>query len=77
MDEKSRLKQAFWADGISRKNYYLFGDAISFDTAYGTNKYSMIFAPFTGINHHRQSITFGAGFLANEKTESFVWLSEK
>lgn len=77
MDEKNKLKHVFWADGISRKNYYLFGDAISFDTTYGTNKYSMIFAPFTGINHHRQSITFGAGFLANEKTESFVWLFEK
>jgi len=53
MDDNSRLKYVFWADGISRKNYYLFGDAVSFDTAYGTNKYSMIFAPFTGINHHR------------------------
>jgi hypothetical protein len=37
----------------------------------------MIFAPFTGINHHRQSITLGAGFLENEKIESFVWLFEK
>jgi hypothetical protein len=34
----------------------------------------MIFAPFTGVNHHLQSIFFGAGFLANEKTESYIWL---
>jgi hypothetical protein len=55
----------------------LFGDVVSFDTTYRTNQYSMIFAPFTGINHHRQSITLGAGFLENEKIESFVWLFEE
>ena len=57
---------------LVEKKYYLFGDVISFDTTYGTNKYSMIFAPFTGINHHRQSVTFGVGFLANEEVESIV-----
>jgi hypothetical protein len=34
----------------------------------------MIFAPFTGVNHHLQSVFFGAGFLHNEKEESYVWL---
>jgi len=33
----------------------------------------MVFVPFTGVNHHRQSITFGAGFLANEKIESYIY----
>ncbi|KAK8946753.1 Protein FAR1-RELATED SEQUENCE 5 [Platanthera zijinensis] len=55
----------------------MFGDLLSFDTTYSTNKYAMIFAPFTGLNHHRLSITFGAALLANEKTESFFWLFEK
>ena len=45
--------------------------------AYSINKYSMIFAPFTGLNHHRQYVTFGAAFLANEKVDSFTWLFEK
>jgi hypothetical protein len=34
----------------------------------------MIFAPFTGVNHHIQSVLFGAVFLANEKIESYEWL---
>ena len=51
MDEKSMLKYMFWPNGTSIKKYYLFGDAISFDIVYETNKYSMIFAPFTKINH--------------------------
>lgn len=52
VDGEGRLKCVFWADGLSRKNYSLFGDVVSFDTTYETNRYSMIFAPFTGVNHH-------------------------
>jgi hypothetical protein len=26
----------------------------------------MIFAPFTGVNHHMQNVFFGAVFLTNE-----------
>jgi len=73
-DDKGKLKNVFWADGICRKNYSLFGDVVSFDTTYRTNKYFMIFAPFTGINNHRQSITFGAALLKYENKESFLWL---
>ena len=40
IDDKSILKHVFWTDDIGRKNYYMFGDAISFDTTYGTNKHS-------------------------------------
>ena len=34
----------------------------------------MIFAPFTGKDNHGKPITFAAGLLANEGTESFSWL---
>ena len=37
----------------------------------------MIFAPFTGLDNHRLCVTFGAAFLGDEKTESFVWLFER
>jgi hypothetical protein len=57
-DNEGKLKRVFWADDICRKNYSLFEDVISFDTTYRTNKYLMIFAPFTGINNHRQSPNF-------------------
>ncbi|KAK8919006.1 Protein FAR1-RELATED SEQUENCE 5 [Platanthera zijinensis] len=77
LDADDHLKCVFWADEIARNNFSVFGDLLSFDTTYNTNKYSMIFAPFTGLNHHRLSISFGAALLANEKTESFCWLFEK
>ncbi|XP_074288753.1 protein FAR1-RELATED SEQUENCE 5-like [Silene latifolia] len=31
------------------KNYSFFGDAVSFDPTYGTNKYDMVFTPFTAF----------------------------
>ncbi|OMO51407.1 hypothetical protein CCACVL1_29812 [Corchorus capsularis] len=32
--------------------YQYFGDAVTFDATYLTNKYGMPFVPFTGVNHH-------------------------
>nr|KAJ0203496.1 hypothetical protein LSAT_V11C500292580 [Lactuca sativa] len=46
------------------------------DVTYMTNKFKMHFAPFTGVNHHGQSILFGGALLANEKEETFEWLFE-
>ncbi|XP_077232563.1 protein FAR1-RELATED SEQUENCE 5-like [Tasmannia lanceolata] len=34
----------------------------------------MPFAPFTGVNHHRQSTLFGCALLADETEETFTWL---
>ncbi|XP_074305945.1 protein FAR1-RELATED SEQUENCE 5-like [Silene latifolia] len=77
VDEKGKLSHVFWADPISIKNYLLFGDMTSFDTTFRKNKYRMIFAPFTGVDHHKRCVTFGAGLLINESKESFAWLFTK
>jgi zinc finger SWIM domain-containing protein 3 len=74
VDKQGRLVRVFWADAICRKNYSVFGDVLSVDSTYTTNQYDMKFVPFTGVNHHLQSIFLGAAFLADEKIESFVWL---
>jgi hypothetical protein len=52
----------------------VFGDVVSVDATYTTNQYNMKFVPFTGVNHHLQSIFLGATFLADEKIRSYVWL---
>ncbi|XP_023754910.1 protein FAR1-RELATED SEQUENCE 5-like [Lactuca sativa] len=69
-------KNIFWADGRSRDAYTKFGDVVVFDVTYMTNKFKMPFAPFTGVNHHGQSILFGGALLENEKEETFEWLFE-
>lgn len=74
LDEELRLKNVFWADNRSRQAYKEFGDVVTFDTTYLTNKYDMPFAPFVGVNHHGQSTLLGCGLLSNEDTDTFVWL---
>ncbi|VAH85591.1 unnamed protein product [Triticum turgidum subsp. durum] len=74
VDENNKLTNIFWADSICRKNYSLFGDVVSFDSTYRFNKYDLVFAPFTGVNHHKSCVTFGAAFLSNEKIASYKWL---
>ncbi|XP_074271366.1 protein FAR1-RELATED SEQUENCE 5-like [Silene latifolia] len=61
----------------AQMNYSLFGDVVSFDATYGTNKYNMMFAPFTGVDHYKKSITFGAALIEHEDEESFKWCLEK
>ncbi|KAL6568931.1 hypothetical protein OROHE_003672 [Orobanche hederae] len=68
------VSEMFWADARSRAAYDSFGDVISFDSTYLTNKYSMPFSPFVGVNHHGQSILFGCGLLSREDIETYVWL---
>ncbi|KAF5454297.1 hypothetical protein F2P56_023973 [Juglans regia] len=74
MDDDGRLKNVFWADARSRAAYKYFGDVVTFDTTYLTNKYEMPFALFVGVNHYGQSILLGAGLISSEDTETFTWL---
>ncbi|XP_035545047.1 protein FAR1-RELATED SEQUENCE 8-like [Juglans regia] len=74
LDDDGRLKNVFWADPRSRAAYQDFGDVVTFDTTYLTNRYGMPFAPFVGVNHHGQSILLGAGLISSEDTETFTWL---
>ncbi|XP_022897778.1 protein FAR-RED IMPAIRED RESPONSE 1-like [Olea europaea var. sylvestris] len=74
LDDDSRLKNVFWGDNRYRQTYKEFGDVVTFDTTYLTNKYDMPFAPFVGVNHHGQSTLLGCGLISNEDTNTFVWL---
>jgi len=74
VDHDNRITNVFWADGRSQAACVDFGDIVSFDTTYLTNKYDMPFAPFIGVNHHGQPILLGCGLLSSEDTRTFVWL---
>ncbi|PNX99877.1 protein FAR1-related sequence 6-like, partial [Trifolium pratense] len=73
-DDESRLRNVFWADARSRAAYEYFGEAVTFDTTYLTNRYDMPFAPFVGVNHHGQSVLLGCALLSNEDAKTFTWL---
>ncbi|XP_042988764.1 protein FAR1-RELATED SEQUENCE 5-like [Carya illinoinensis] len=74
LDDDGRLKNVFWADPRNQEAYKYFGNVVTFDTKYLTNRYGVPFAPFVGVNHHRQSILLGAGLISNEDTVTFAWL---
>ncbi|KAG6707819.1 hypothetical protein I3842_06G051300 [Carya illinoinensis] len=74
LDDDRRLKNVFWADPRSRAAYEDFGDVVTFNTTYLTNRYGMPFAPFVGVNHHDQSNLLRAGLISSEDTATFVWL---
>ncbi|KAG7539711.1 Zinc finger SWIM-type [Arabidopsis thaliana x Arabidopsis arenosa] len=72
-DDQS-VGNVFWADPKARMDFTYFGDTVTFDTTYRSNRYRLPFAPFTGVNHHGQPILFGCAFIINETEASFLWL---
>ncbi|XP_031120837.1 protein FAR1-RELATED SEQUENCE 5-like [Ipomoea triloba] len=74
VNEKDQLSRVFWADGVARKQFSVFGEAMAFDATYQTNKYKLVFVPFTGVDHHKRCVTFAAGLIAREDEDSYRWL---
>ncbi|GKC95521.1 FAR1-related sequence 5-like protein [Tanacetum coccineum] len=72
--EDAELCGLFWADEVVKCNYKEFGDIISFDATYKTNKYKRVFVPFTAIDNHRRSVTVSLGLLKKETAEAYGWL---
>ncbi|WOH13726.1 hypothetical protein DCAR_0833237 [Daucus carota subsp. sativus] len=73
-DREGHLTGLFWTDAISQANYEIFGDIVSFDPTFRTNKYNMVFVPFTGVDNHWKNVTFGASLIAKEDYKNFKWL---
>jgi hypothetical protein len=73
VDEEDRPSSVFWVDTRSRIAYDYFSDVVAFDT-YQANQCMMPFAPFTGVNHHKQSVLFVCALLANETESTFIWI---
>ncbi|XP_074322918.1 protein FAR1-RELATED SEQUENCE 5-like [Apium graveolens] len=74
VDEENRLKCLVWIDPRCIMAYQNFGDVMVFDTTYRTNRYAMSFVPFTGVNHHYQSIIFGFALMRDEHASTFEWI---
>ncbi|WOG87868.1 hypothetical protein DCAR_0207100 [Daucus carota subsp. sativus] len=74
VDGENRLKNLVWVDPKCLMAYSNFGDVVAFDTTYRTNRYAMPFVPFTGVNHHYQSVLFGFALMRDEVKSSFEWV---
>ncbi|KAK1382518.1 hypothetical protein POM88_020253 [Heracleum sosnowskyi] len=74
VDKNGHLTGLFWTDAIGQANFDVFGDIVSFDPTFRTNRYNMVFVPFTGVDNHWKNVTFAAGLLAKENYKNFKWL---
>ncbi|XP_051126352.1 protein FAR1-RELATED SEQUENCE 5-like [Andrographis paniculata] len=74
VDEDDMITNIFWVDGRMRADYFDFGDVVSFDTTYRKYRENRPLALFVGVNHHMQTIVFGAALLYDETIPSFEWL---
>ncbi|KAG6641364.1 hypothetical protein CIPAW_09G068500 [Carya illinoinensis] len=68
--DDGRLRNVFWADARSRAAYEYFGDVVTFDTTYLTNRYGMPFAPFVGVNHH--GLTFRLQYMTHRPEQNLI-----
>ena len=57
-------------------DYAHFGDVVTFDTIFGTNKEYRPFGIFLGLNKFRETTIFGASLMFDETRNSFIWLFE-
>jgi hypothetical protein len=72
-DEDNTVQSILWTDARSKMDYSLYGDFLSFDTTFSTNKYNMPFAPFIGINGQGRTIVFAWALLKDQTAETFKW----
>ena len=63
LDSEEQTTNIFWSNAQMILDYGQFGDAISIDTTYKTNKENRQLAIFVGFNHHRKTIIFGAALM--------------
>ena len=73
-NESDQIKNIFWANASCKGAYEDFGDCMTFDATYKTNKHKIALGVFVGVNHHLQSTIFACALVRDESEDSFVWL---
>ncbi|XP_060190807.1 protein FAR1-RELATED SEQUENCE 5-like [Lycium barbarum] len=77
--EKKRIDDPSFFSAADSKmiiDYEIFGDVLSFDTTYQTNREHRPLASFVGLNNHRKMVVFVGALMYDETSESFQWLFE-
>jgi hypothetical protein len=74
MDCEEQITNIFWADAKMIVDYAHFGDVITFDATFGTNKVYRPFGVFVDFNQFRETVVFGAALMYDEIFKSFKWL---
>ncbi|GKE10881.1 FAR1-related sequence 5-like protein, partial [Tanacetum coccineum] len=74
-DEVSKLLVGLFRNDEKAKQYFdVYGDVVSFDAIFRSNRYNIILVPFTVINDHNWCILFGSASLDSEHIKKYRWL---
>ncbi|XP_047081519.1 protein FAR1-RELATED SEQUENCE 5-like isoform X1 [Lolium rigidum] len=73
-DKDGIVCSIFWTDTRSRMDYEIFGDFVSVDTTYTTNRHNLPFATIVGINNHGRTLLLGCALLHDRKAETLKWM---
>ena len=73
-DVEERTTNIFWCNEKMQVDYEVFGDVVTFDTTYETNKEFRPVGVFVGVNNHKQMIIFGTALIYDKTLDSFKWL---
>ncbi|RYR18582.1 hypothetical protein Ahy_B03g063209 [Arachis hypogaea] len=57
-----------------KASYEYYGDVVSVDSTYSTNRHGLPFVSFVGVNHHGRSTLLGCALLGNEEIASYEWV---
>ncbi|XP_042518540.1 protein FAR1-RELATED SEQUENCE 5-like [Macadamia integrifolia] len=76
LDSEEQITNIFWVDPKMIIDYAQFGDVVSFNTTFRTNRQCRPLGVFARFNHHRGYTVFGATLLYDETVKSFKWLFE-
>ncbi|GKB63307.1 FAR1-related sequence 5-like protein, partial [Tanacetum coccineum] len=74
---RKTLVGLFWAGEKAKQYFDVFGNVVSFDATFHSNRYNMILVPFTGIDNHNRCILFGAALLDSEHIKKYRWLLKR
>ncbi|XP_016192822.1 protein FAR1-RELATED SEQUENCE 5-like [Arachis ipaensis] len=74
LDEECKFRSAVWVDARCRASYEYYGDVVSVDSTYSTNRHGLPFVSFVGVNHHGRSTLLGCALLGNEEIASYEWV---
>ncbi|XP_075659867.1 protein FAR-RED IMPAIRED RESPONSE 1-like [Castanea sativa] len=72
LDCEELITNIFWVDARMIIDYSHFGDVIMFDTTYSTNRDARPLEVFLGLNHHRETVVFGACIYEYDCEDEFL-----
>ncbi|XP_015949854.1 protein FAR1-RELATED SEQUENCE 5-like [Arachis duranensis] len=74
INEDNKFTSAVWVDARCRASYEYYGEVVSFDITYSTNRHGLSFAAFIGVNYHGKSTLLSCALLGSKENPSFEWV---